>query len=222
MAGRRTRWTPWRRLARWVPDTQRLLASRWLRWLGPRLHHPRLWHVNRRGIALGIGVGLFFGLLVPVAQIPLSAIAAVALRANLPTAVASTLVTNPITFAPVYVFAYHVGAAILGVDVPPGLDAAAEAQTELPLALADTGLAGWLAGWWARLAGAGKPLVVGLAVLACVGGLLGYLVVSWGWRARTVALRRSRRRGGARAARAKTADGLSGAASPGDPDERGG
>ncbi|TXC67466.1 DUF2062 domain-containing protein [Piscinibacter aquaticus] len=70
--------------------------------MGPALHHPRLWHLNRRGVALGLALGLFFGLLIPIAQIPLAGGAAVLLRANVPMAVASTLVTNPVTFGPVY------------------------------------------------------------------------------------------------------------------------
>ena len=39
----------------------------------------------------------------PLAQIPASAIAATIFRANVPTAIGSTLVTNPVTFAPIYV-----------------------------------------------------------------------------------------------------------------------
>ena len=56
----------------WLPSEQALKGNRWLRWIGPALHHPRLWHLNRRGVALGLALGLFFGLLIPVAQIPLA------------------------------------------------------------------------------------------------------------------------------------------------------
>ena len=42
------------------------------------------------------------------------AIAATIFRANVPTAIGSTLVTNPVTFAPIYVIAYKVGVVILG------------------------------------------------------------------------------------------------------------
>ncbi len=101
-------------LARFLPSPETLQRNRWLRWLGPALHHPRLWHLSRRGLALGMAVGVFFGLLIPIAQIPLSAAAAVALRANVPAAVASTLVTNPVTFGPVYYVAWRLGSAVLG------------------------------------------------------------------------------------------------------------
>src|SRR5512139_3309070 len=101
---------------RWVPTAESLRANRWLRWIGPALHHPRLWHMSRRGIALGMGVGVFFGLLIPIAQIPLSVGAAVLLRANVPTAAASTLVSNPATYGPLYYAAWRLGKAVLGEE----------------------------------------------------------------------------------------------------------
>lgn len=98
--------------------------------MGPVLQHPRLWHVSRRGIALGVALGMFFGLLLPIAQIPMSAAVAVALRANVPAAVASTFVSNPVTFGPIYYAAWRLGSAVLGEPgqppAPEALAAAAE------------------------------------------------------------------------------------------------
>ena len=80
----------------------------------------------RRSVAAGIGT--FFGLLIPLAQILLSVSLAIALRAHLPSALMSTLVSNPVTFAPLYYLAYRVGAALLGdvtlaaVEVPLGTE----------------------------------------------------------------------------------------------------
>jgi uncharacterized protein (DUF2062 family) len=91
------------RFRRFLPDPQTLRQHRALRWMGPLLHHPRLWHVNRRGIAMGLAIGVFFGLLIPVVQIFFAAAAAALLmRAHIPAAVGSTPITNPISFAPVY------------------------------------------------------------------------------------------------------------------------
>ncbi len=167
-------------LKRWLPDAESIKSNRWLRWLGPALSNPRLWRLSRRGLALGMALGVFFGLLVPIAQIPLSATAAVALRANVPAAVASTLVTNPLTFGPVYYLAWRVGGAILG---EPGTEAPPEALTELrptdETAPEDPG-------WWQRLRdsilGVGKPLLVGLVVMAITVGIATYFGVSFGWR----------------------------------------
>lgn len=188
------------RLRQWLPSPESIHRNRWLRWLGPALHHPRLWHFSRKGIALGLALGIFFGFLVPVAQIPLSAAAAVAMRANLPMAVASTLVTNPVTFGPVYFAAYKTGQLVLGrpdhTSVEPGVQAApladpAEADPEQTWGE-------WLSATWDWLGNAGKPLVVGLALFACAGGLLAYALTSlaWAWqvrrnRARRLAQRRT-------------------------------
>lgn len=170
------------RLRRLLPAPETLRENRWLRWLGPSLFHPKLWHLSRRGLALGMALGVFFGLLIPIAQIPFSAAAAVALRANVPAAVASTLVTNPVTFGPVYYLAWQLGSAILGEEPPP-----AEAALAAP---APASGASASAGWWQdlreRVVGVGRPLLLGLALLACGVGLLTYAVVSglWAWRVR--------------------------------------
>lgn len=93
----------WReRVRAWVPSRAQISENRWLRWLSPWLRQPRLWRWSRRGVAMGVALGIFFGLLIPVAQIPLSVAAAVLLRANVAAAAVSTLVTNPLTFGPVY------------------------------------------------------------------------------------------------------------------------
>ncbi|MCB2044038.1 MAG: DUF2062 domain-containing protein, partial [Rhodoferax sp.] len=65
------------RLRALVPTRAQIHDNRWLRWLGPLLRRPRLWRWSRRGVALGVALGIFFGLLIPVAQIPLSVGAAV-------------------------------------------------------------------------------------------------------------------------------------------------
>ena len=162
------------RLKRWLPDAEAVRSNRWLRRLGPALHHPRLWHLSRRGLALGMALGIFFGLLVPLAQIPLSAAAAVALRANVPAAVASTLVTNPVTFGPVYYAAWRLGSAVLGEKAPPP-----DIDVAVPEPAPEQG-------WWRaltqRILSVGKPLLLGLAILATVVGLATYFIVTAAWR----------------------------------------
>jgi uncharacterized protein (DUF2062 family) len=181
-----------KRLARWLPTRESLHNNRWLRWLGPALHHPRLWHMSRKGLALGLALGIFFGLLVPVAQMPLSATLAVLLRANLPVAVASTLVTNPVTFGPVYYGAYHLGRWVLQ---EPALSDAAAARALEPEPAADApaqGVREHLEKGWAFLTTVGKPLVVGLAIVASVCGVLVYFLASLLWIAKTRWTRRRR------------------------------
>ncbi|MDP1898813.1 MAG: DUF2062 domain-containing protein [Sulfurimicrobium sp.] len=165
-----------------LPNRERLLASRWLRWLGPLLHHPQLWHWSRRGVSMGVAIGVFFGLLIPFAQIPFSATAAVLLRANLPAAAASTLVTNPVTFAPIYYAAYKLGAWVTGEDTEKSVP---EIKPALP-ADAEEGL-------WERISGIGLPLLVGLSITATIAGLACYVLISLGWYLYVMRKRRRKR-----------------------------
>ncbi|MDP1529772.1 MAG: DUF2062 domain-containing protein [Rhodoferax sp.] len=168
-----------------LPNRERLLASRWLRWLGPLLHHPQLWHWSRRGVSMGVAIGVFFGLLIPFAQIPFSATAAVLLRANLPAAAASTLVTNPVTFGPIYYGAYRLGVWVTGSKEHP---------KNIDLNHPQSAVADKDASFWQRITNLGKPLLVGLALSAVMMGLLTYALISLIWRWRTVVKRRGRMR----------------------------
>lgn len=172
------------RFRRFLPDPHMLREHRALRWLGPVLHQPRLWHVSRRGVALGLAIGVFFGLLVPIAQIPFAAVAAVLLRANIPAAVGSTLVTNPITFAPLYYAAYHLGEWLLG-------DTATVPHAELERVAEHT--ATGFALWVERISTVGAPLALGLATMATGLSILLYFIVHWAWRMRIVKAWRKRR-----------------------------
>lgn len=183
-------------LKRRLPTSEQLAGNRWLRWLGPALHHPRLWHLSRRGVALGVSIGIFFGLLIPLAQIPVSAAAAVMLRANVPAAVASTLVTNPLTFPPIYFAAWKLGSLLLGEDATgpgPSLPGPAAAGKSDVAAVDVPGQT-----WWARslgkLADVGKPLLLGLSLFAVFGGLAVYALIHAVWVLRVRLKRRQRQR----------------------------
>lgn len=173
------------RIKTWLPKPESLQNNRWLRWMGPVLNHPRLWHFSRKGIALGLALGIFFGLLIPVAQIPFAAALAVALRANVPMAVASTLVTNPVTFGPVYYGAYRLGKAVLGEAAPTEREIETELQEAQKEPAAMQGLSSRLRHAFMQLTTVGKPLVVGLAIVACLSGIAVYFLVSGVWILRT-------------------------------------
>ena len=178
---------------KWLPDPASVRANRWLRWMGPVLNHPRLWHFSRKGIAMGLALGVFFGLLIPIAQIPFAATMAVVLRANLPMAVASTLVTNPVTFGPVYYGAYRLGKTILGQEALSEQDAlkALNKAHTAPVA-SDKSWTERMKLWLKQFGKIGKPLVVGLAIVATASGLLVYFLASGVWALRTRWARRQR------------------------------
>lgn len=167
-------------LRKHLPNRDVLVNQRWLRPLAPWLSRAQLWHLNRRTVARGVAVGLFFGLLVPVAQIVCAAVAAIGLRANVPVAALATLVTNPFTFPPIYYGAFRIGHWVLGGD--------ATMPAVWPPGPTDAGLLVRLSEWFSTV---GPSLAVGLLVLAVGSALLGYAGVHAGWRL-AVTLRRRR------------------------------
>jgi uncharacterized protein len=185
------------RLKRLVPSRQAIENNRWLRWMGPSLKHPRLWHMSRKGIALGMALGVFFGFLIPFGQIPPAAVLAVVLRANVPVAIASTLVTNPVTFGPVYYGAYHLGKLVLLQSEPSpeeleALKAKTTSSEEIPEGLTLKQRAQFA---WEHLGDVGKPLFVGLSIVATLSGMATYFLVHWVWlvRVRVARWRRIRK-----------------------------
>jgi len=168
-----------------LPKPEAMQTNRSLRWLGPLLRRPWLWHLTRRRVAMGAAIGVFFGFLIPVLQIAVSAVFAILLRANLPVAAVSTLVSNPITYAPIFVLAYRTGSAILGEEVDKAklaaLEQASENEEVVPLSWAD------------RAAAIGKPFFLGLFVFAVVGSLTTWLLVNLLWTLGVWWRRRTRR-----------------------------
>ena len=167
------------RLRRFIPTREQIHANRWLSWLRPHLMHPRLWHFSRRGVSVGVALGVFFGLLVPIAQIPLAAGVAVLMRANVPVAIGSTLVTNPVTFAPIYVLAHRVGARLLGEHDAEAPDFSAPRVVEVEPE------ARWWRQIWSGLLALGPPLLLGLSLFAVVAGFLTYGLIMLTWRLKT-------------------------------------
>lgn len=130
-------------------------------------------------MALAVAIGLFFGLLIPFAQFLFAVGTAVALRAHVAIAAACTLVTNPLTFAPIYWAAFKLGSVIL--DRGDDDSAANQVEAEAKVLAEQTAP---IEGLWATLQTAGAPLIVGLALIATAAALLGYILVSLLWRDR--------------------------------------
>ncbi len=166
-------------MRRWIPTREQLRASPWLRPVAHHLDHERLWRTDRGSVARAVAIGVFFGLLIPVAQFLFAIATAVALRAHVAIAAAATLVSNPFTFPPIYWAAYRLGSRVLGSDDDEA--AARRVETE---AEALAGHPADVEGLWATLQAAGAPLLVGLGLMAVVGALLGFCAVWLLWRPR--------------------------------------
>lgn len=179
------------RLKRLLPKPETIANNRWLRWLGPSLMHPRLWHMSRRGVATGAAIGVFFAFITPIAQIPLSAAVSVALRANIPTAIVATLVNTPPTFGPVYYAAWVVGSLVTGEKAKDGNKPSLLGGESAPIEAGKEELTGWRK-WMVKIAQIGKPLLIGTVIFSVVFSALAYILVNgvWHWRVKTKRKRR--------------------------------
>jgi uncharacterized protein (DUF2062 family) len=77
------------------------------------------WSLNRRSVTRAFGIGLFIAFVPLPIHFALAVGAALALRINLPVAVAAVFFTNPLTVVPLYFLAYWVGSKLLGLALVP-------------------------------------------------------------------------------------------------------
>jgi uncharacterized protein (DUF2062 family) len=177
------------RFSAWVernwPTRESFESNRWLKPIAHRILHSSLWRMNRRSIPRGVALGMFTGILIPMGQIPASAVLALPLRANVPAAALTTFFTNPFTTPFLFILYYKVGGWVLHLGGTSAVEAGTAVQRS-----------GWLQ-WFA--ADVGLPTAVGMAICAVLGGVLGYVAAALGWRVWIA--RKWRRRQGERAAR---------------------
>jgi uncharacterized protein len=155
-----------------LPDHDSILRQRWLRPVQHLLHHPNLWHLHRRSVAGGVAIGLFCGLIPGPLQMISAALLAILFRVNLPVAVFTTLYTNPLTIVPLYLLAYEIGILMTG----------SSSDTAAVLAIPDMHWQSAFGEVWNWLVTLGKPLLIGLPLLAMGLAVIGYIAVRLFWR----------------------------------------
>jgi hypothetical protein len=96
-------------------------------------------------------------------------------------AVASTLVTNPVTFGPVYYGAYRLGKWVLGEEDVSEKKAVKILEKAEALPAEKESWTERMRAWVTYLGTVGKPLVVGLAIVATASGLFIYFLTSALW-----------------------------------------
>ena len=163
-------------LRRVLPSHQSIRDNRYIARFGHRLQHHNLWHLHRRSVAGGVAAGLFAGLIPgsnPV-QFSAGALLAIGFKVNLPLSLLVTLYSNPFTIVPLYLMAFKLGQLALwqsGGELPqfaPGIEG--------------QGAMAWLGAALQWLTSAGKPLLIGLPLLALLLAIIGYFVTDWAWR----------------------------------------
>lgn len=127
------------------------------------LEHPVYWSLNRRNVTRAFALGLFLAFLPLPIHMLLAAALALALRINVPAAVMGTLLTNPLTIVPIYLFAYWLGCTLLGTHVQP-------MHFEMSWRWLSTEL---LPIW--------KPFLLGCLVMGVITASIGYAVLGGIW-----------------------------------------
>lgn len=152
-----------------LPKREDILNSRLMRPFARHFGHGALWHLNRRSVARGVAVGMFFAFLTPVAQTLFAAMASVPLRANVAVAALATFITNPITTPPILIFAHTIGMRALRFF---GLD---DEHREVVRSLSSL---------WSEAPVILGATAIGLFVMAVVAAVLSYVIVDliWRWR----------------------------------------
>jgi hypothetical protein len=174
-------------LYRYLPTPKTIREHPALRPVSKWLNNPEIWHMHRRAVAGAAFIGLFCAFLPIPFQMLLAAVMAVASRCNLPMSVVLVWITNPITMAPMFYFAYRLGAWLLDM--------------ELEVEAIDLSWS-WLSN---NLGTIGYPLVYGSLVCGWVSGVTGMVVVRITWRLHVIRRWRARRQ--SRLLRARAASG---------------
>ena len=142
------------------------LKKQW--WIAPidhLLHDPNLWAIRRRTVVPAFALGLFVAYLPFPGHMLSSAVLAAVLRVNVPVAVLTSLVSNPVTMGPMYYAGFELGNWLLGLPPRPF-------DFEMSFA--------WLAD---RLATTWQPLLLGCLLLGTVIAAIGYVALDLLWRA---------------------------------------
>ena len=168
-------------IARHIPTREALERNRLLKPFAPRLLRSDLWRFNRRSVPRGVALGLFVGVMIPLAHFVVAALLAVFLRANIPAALAATFIGFPVIYVALVALAYRIGEFLLHVDAMTVIQPISETM--------QTTQTGDLL---QKLTGAGLDTALGLFIIATVLASFGYLLSGFVWRGLVARKRRQR------------------------------
>lgn len=167
---------------RHVPCREQLEHNRWVR---PFAHHvlrPELWRLTRRSVPRGVALGLFVGVMIPLAHFVVAAFIAILIRANIPAAMMATFIGFPVIYVGLLAVAAKIGGLLLRVD-------AITASEPVTQAVGSFGNSSGLDHLLHRtlhlvhwVEGKGPSVILGLFVIASVLSLTGFIGSSLFWR----------------------------------------
>jgi len=156
---------------RHIPTREQLERNRFVRPFAHRILHSELWRFTRRSVPRGVALGLFVGVMIPLAHFVVATFLAVFVRANIPAALVATFVGFPVVYVLIVALAYKIGNWLLHLDAATAIQPISETmqatQTDHLLE---------------RITGAGLETAMGLFIIATLLASLGYVVTSFAWR----------------------------------------
>jgi uncharacterized protein (DUF2062 family) len=176
---------------RHVPTREQLERNRFVRPFAHRILHSELWRFTRRSVPRGVALGLFVGVMIPLAHFVVATFLAVFVRANIPAALVATFVGFPVVYVFIVALAYKIGNWLLHLDASTAIQPISETMQAT-----HTGT------FLQSLTGAGTETALGLFIIATILSSVGYLATSVGWR-RWVGRKRRQRLAEAHARRAE-------------------
>ena len=158
-----------------------VLAKKKFGWLGKWFFLQPIWILNRKHVAGGLGLGVTLAFVPLPIQMLLCVPLSIILRVNLPAALGAVWLSNPLTAAPIFFFAFRVGQWVTKrTDNWKVVDAT----------FSITDLANLMESIWV-------PLFTGCAICGLAAGLTTYLLVNFFWRVQiTYSRRRKQKRQG--------------------------
>lgn len=153
---------------------------------------PYLFVMKRHNFALGLAIGLGWGIIPLPIQVLFSLITSYIFKANIQAALLGTLITNPLTAPFFLALAYNVGKLFLD-----------SSKIESIIFPDNYLIFSNFSGWWTEMQHCiqtmGEALLLGIPVTAVLVGVLTYFLTKWIWFWSVVIKRRQRLRRYARA-----------------------
>jgi len=163
------------RIGQWFAhhvSRENLEQNRFLKPFAHRILRSDLWRFNRRSVPRGVALGLFVGIMIPLAHFIVAAFLAVFVRANIPSALLATFIGFPAIYVFIAAAAYKIGPWLLHIDQMTGVAPITQTMqtTELDHLLS-------------MVTSKGLPTAFGLFVIATATASVGYVatVIFWRW-----------------------------------------
>ena len=150
-------------IKRFFPKLDTVKEEKILKIFGPAVLQPNLWHINKKSVSRGFAIGAFCAFLPIPGQMILAAFLSITFAANIPISLILTWITNPITFTPIFYFAYKIGKIIFDGRITYDVD-----EKEIDI------LSNIMHIW--------EPLLLGSIILSITGSIVAYIIIRVYWR----------------------------------------